>query len=276
MLLRSNPESVDDRFIGECVDCGVNRISMGLQSASDDVLTAVGRIHKYADYIAAVEMLSATFDNISSDLILGLPQQDLRDVDRAVDIISRYCSHASVYALTVENGTPLYAQGYKPDDDMIADMYDIAFARLGKNGFERYEVSNFARDGKRSSHNIKYWRYAPYIGFGVAAHGFDGDSTRFAHGDDISDYITDTKPKAYSLTQKDKYNEYVMLALRTADGISLSDYEKRFGNSFTAENDGILTRLVDGGYVAVSDDRVKIADKYLFVMNGIIEQLMKD
>lgn len=276
ITIECNPESVTNRFVDECIESGVNRVSMGLQSACDDVLRAVGRVHKYADYIAAVKLLRTAFDNISSDLILGLPQQGVDDIDRAVDTIAQYCVHASVYALSVENGTPLFSQGYEPDDDVVADMYDRACLRLDEHGFKRYEVSNFARDGKRSAHNIKYWRGAPYLGFGVAAHGYDGENTRYAHGDDIYGYLADQTPRSYQLTPKDRYNEYVMLALRTSDGIDLSDYEKRFGRSFIVDNEHVLQGLIADGYVTVGHGRVKIADKYMFVMNGIIEQLMKD
>ncbi len=276
ITVECNPESVSELFIDECVKSGVNRVSMGLQSACDGVLRAVGRVHTYNDYVSAVKLLATAFDNISSDIILGLPQQSFDDVDKAVDTISEYCKHASVYALSVESGTPLFAQGYKADDDLVADMYDRACSRLFDNGFMRYEVSNFARDGNVSAHNVKYWRCAPYLGFGVASHGYDGVGTRYAHGDDILGYIADQTPESYALSPKDKYNEYIMLALRTVDGIDLSDYEKRFGASFIAENESVLRDLTDGGYVVATDERVKIADRYLFVMNGIIERLMKD
>ena len=129
ITVECNPESATEAFAQECRECGVNRISMGLQSSCDDVLRAVGRIHSFDEYVFAVKLLKRYFDNVSSDIILGLPRQTSDDVSRSVDVISEYCDHISVYALSVEQGTPLCNSGYLPDDDRVADLYDYACAR---------------------------------------------------------------------------------------------------------------------------------------------------
>lgn len=276
ITVECNPESVDEGFIAECKECGVNRISMGLQSADDAVLAAIGRAHDRARYVAAAELLRKHFDNISSDVILGLPGQSATDVPQAIGLCARYCTHISVYALSVEEGTPLAESGFVADDDGIADMYDAAYAELVKYGFERYEVSNFAKNGLHCRHNIKYWRGAPYLGFGVAAHGYDGEYMRYAHGNDISAYLADSAPLPCPLTEKDKYNEYVMLALRTERGIDLGDFSRRFGYSFTEENAAAIKENLREKYVELSDGFFRISPRYMFVMNGIVEQFMKD
>lgn len=276
ITVECNPESVSADFIAECKDCGINRISMGLQSSCDNVLRAIGRVHTYADYIKAVELLSRSFDNISSDIILGLPEQDGDDIVNSVTTVSRYCSHISVYALTVENGTPLYDIGYDPSDDDIADLYDLAYAKLNDLGFRRYEVSNFALNGRVSRHNKKYWECKPYIGFGVAAHGYDGYRTRFMHGDDIVRYIASPKAESYSLTDKDLYNEYVMLRLRTEKGIVLKDFRNRFGYDFCASNAALIDRFRSEKLIVCADGAVKISHDKMLVMNSIIEELMLD
>lgn len=271
-----NPESVTDNFVRECKYSGVNRISIGLQSACDSVLKNIGRVHDLSGFISAVELLSSEFDNISSDMILGLPGQTASDIDDCIKIFDRYCSHVSVYALTVDEDTPLFKEGYRADDDFIAVLYDRAMSMLAKRGFIRYEVSNFARNGKFGRHNRKYWHCDPYLGFGAAAHGYDGDRVRKANPDSINDYIAGGTATYTSLTDKDMYNEYVMLALRTEDGIYLDDFRNRFGRSletFCAEN---LRGLLRDGYLSKSDDRVRIPSRYMFVMNGIIEELMLD
>ncbi|MDE7164464.1 MAG: radical SAM family heme chaperone HemW [Clostridiales bacterium] len=270
-----NPESVDEAFVDECKNSGVNRISMGLQSCGNDVLRACGRIHTFEQYEDAIAILSERFDNISSDIILGLPMQKLSDIDESIK--SMTCvKHISMYALAVEHGTPLYTDGYSVDDDMIADWYEYACAKLSDIGFYRYEVSNFAKSGYESKHNKKYWSCMPYIGFGVAAHGYDGERTRFLHGDDIIEYISSPKAESYTLTDKDMYNEYIMLRLRTENGIVLSDFTGRFGYDFYERNKDIIDKLKREKLIVCRDGAIAIAPERMFVMNTIIEQLMLD
>lgn len=276
ITVECNPESVTADFIAECLDIGVNRISMGLQSSCDASLRAIGRIHTFSDYLKAVKLVARSFDNISSDIILGLPNQTSEDVLKSVTALTEYCCHASVYALTVEDGTPLCKTGYVPSDDVTADLYDLAYAKLIDCGFGRYEVSNFAVRGRESRHNLKYWSCVPYVGFGVAAHGYDGAKTRYFHGDDILEYIESPKPQSYSLSDKDLYNEYVMLRLRTESGIAKKLFFKRFGYDFYESNKLTIERLEKEGLIVCDGDDVKIASDKMFVMNSIIEQLMLD
>lgn len=275
ITVECNPESVTEAFADECKGVGVNRISMGLQSQCNAVLRAAGRIHTFEQYKKAIDILSRRFDNISSDIILGLPMQDISDIERSVNAVGGL-KHVSVYALTVEQGTPLFAEGYSVDDDKIADYYDFACEKLSAFGFCRYEVSNFAKIGYESRHNKKYWNCLPYIGFGVAAHGYDGDRTRYMHGDDIAEYIFSPKAQCYTLTDRDMYNEYIMLRLRTEMGIVLADFAERFGFDFYERNSDIVNKLRQEGLIVFADGIVKIAPDRMFVMNSIIEQLMLD
>lgn len=275
ITVEANPESCGDDFARACVDCGVNRVSMGLQSSDDEVLKRVGRVHCYSDFVAAAERLrSRGIKNISSDVILGLPGQTADDIHKSAETFSKYCTHASVYALTVEEGTPLYASGFCPDDDGIADMYDLAVKLLCENGFSRYEVSNFAKCGMRSRHNQKYWSFEPYLAFGVAAHGFDGERLRYAHTNDVNKYIRGSSLTFTELSDKDVYNEYVMLALRTERGIDTDDFASRFGVSIEQRAGSVLDSLTKSGLVVRDGKYVRISPDKMFVMNGIIEELM--
>lgn len=275
ITVEANPESCDVGFAKESRSVGANRISMGLQSGSDTILKSIGRIHSVDGYIEAANILHEQgFENISSDLIIGLPGQGSDDVERALGIFDKYCAHASVYALAVEKGTPLYARGFTPDDDFVADLYAFACKKLSDCGFERYEVSNFARKGKTSVHNKKYWARLPYDGYGVAAHGFDGDRTRCSHSDDIAAYISGEKPHYSVLTDKDCYNEYVMLSLRTERGIKVSDLKSKFGIDIFDYKKKEISELIALDALAISDDRLYITPKKMFVMNSIIEELM--
>ncbi|MDE6293905.1 MAG: radical SAM family heme chaperone HemW [Clostridiales bacterium] len=275
ITVECNPESVDEAFADECKNMGVNRISMGLQSCGNDVLSASGRIHTFEQYEKAMVLFSKCFENISSDIILGLPLQKLSDIDNSLKCMTNV-KHISMYALSVEQGTPLFADGYSVDDDTVADWYDYALSKLAGMGFKRYEVSNFAKSGYESKHNKKYWSCMPYMGFGVAAHGYDGDRTRFMHGDDIKAYIKCSTPQSYALSDKDMYNEYVMLRLRTEKGIVLSDFIERFGYDFYERNRDIVDKLKRENSIVCRDGAIAISPERMFVMNSIIEQLMLD
>lgn len=276
ITVEANPESCSDQFVDECVGVGVNRVSMGLQASDDAVLRGIGRIHSFADFIAAVKRLPRVFDNISSDIILGLPGQTKSDVRKSLDAVTEYCDHASVYALSVEEGTPLWASGYAPDDDYVAELYELAYSTLTARGFSRYEVSNFCRNGKASRHNTKYWRCEEYLGFGAAAHGYDGKRKRYKHGDDICEYISNCSVEETVLSDKDLYNEYIMLALRTERGIDRADFRKRFDRDVESFCGKVLRELSSKKLVIVTNERIAVAPEKMFVMNGIIESMMLD
>lgn len=275
ITVEMNPESCTRELLTECRSCGVNRVSMGMQSADDGVLRAVNRIHDFKTYLSAIELLKAeNFDNISTDFILGLPNQTVADIEKCIEVAGAHCSHVSVYALTVEEGTPLYLSEYRPDDDIVADMYDLACERLQENGFIRYEVSNFAKNGRVSRHNSKYWRCVPYLGLGAAAHGYDGDRIRYSHTTDIKAYIGGAAVEVAQLTDKDMYNEYIMLGLRTSGGISREAFKARFGCTLDERAGNNLSLLVRHGLLIDDGASVRISHDKLFVMNGIIEDLM--
>ncbi len=275
ITVEANPESCGDGFVSACKDSCVNRVSMGLQSSDDEILKTVGRIHCYADFVSAAERLaSCGINNISSDIILGLPRQTQTDVKKCIETFDALCSHASVYALNVECNTPLFDSGYSPDDDSVADLYEFAVRELAKRGFSRYEVSNFARCGSYSRHNLKYWQYMPYIGFGAAAHGFDGQRVRYGNSDDIIKYIGGERPNTVELSDKDVYNEYIMLALRTERGISVCDFISRFGCGLNDMSVGEAEKLESEGLLINDGKTMRLTPDKMFVMNGIIERLM--
>ena len=197
-------------------------------------------------------------------------------MDRSISVASDHCRHISVFALSVEDGSPLFSEGYRTADDDIADMYDRALPLLERYGFERYEVSNFAKKGRQSRHNNKYWNCEPYFGFGAAAHGYDGEYIRYSHSDDIRSYISDPSVRKTVLSEKDLYNEYVMLRLRTSKGIDIVDFRKRFGYCFRDRNSAILTRLAQENSIVMTETGISISPDRMFVMNGIIEELMTD
>ena len=275
ITVECNPESLDEDKAKAYADAGVNRISMGLQTASDDLLKAIGRRHTVRDFIVAADVAQKYFSNVSADMMLGLPGQDTADVSRTVKLIAgRDLRHVSAYALKVEEGTPLAARGYVPDDDLTADLYDAACDLLSGFGYRRYEVSNFAFPGYECRHNLGYWKRCEYAGFGVAAHSFFHD-TRIAHTSSVSDYINDVgdETKEYIPPHgEEAAEETLMLALRTANGLDLDEYARSFGNDLRETRADVLRELE--GYAEIVKGRLRLTDKGMYVMNDIIVRLL--
>ncbi len=224
---------------------GVNRLSLGLQSADDDLLKTVGRIHTYDQFLTAYRAArDAGFQNINVDLMHGLPGQTQADY---LDTLQKVCDlgpeHISAYALILEDGTPLYKQvkageTVLPDEDAVADMEDAGMAFLKQRGYERYEVSNFAKPGFACKHNLIYWDDAPYLGFGVAAHSSapgEGEWLRWSNTESIPEYLRKLKrgklPTAETLhiNPREEMFEVVMLGLRKVCGIPRQAFLDRFG-----------------------------------------------
>ena len=273
--VEANPDSVTHDFIREIKSVGVNRVSMGLQSASDEILEKIGRVHTVGRFCQAVEALrDAGIDNISSDLIIGLDGQDESDVENAVKLWQDLgITHASVYSLSVEEGTPMYRSGYRPDPDRQADMYEFAVKMLRGAGFDRYEVSNFARNGKISLHNYKYWTGADYYGFGAAAHSKIG-KTRRENPSDALAYINGAGIKEYGLSPSDERTEYIMLSLRTANGLNYERYLAVTGNDIRRERAKEIAELIKLGVAADDGENLRATDKGFYLLDSIITELM--
>ena len=268
-----NPDSVDEEFLRECKDMGVTRISVGLQSASDECLKAIGRAHDVSKFISAVKSIKKYFDNISSDIILGLPNEKEGDIEKAVELFCELgITHISSYALTVEEGTPLKASGYTVDDDAQADAYERVVKLLKQKGYERYEVSNFARDNKISLHNYKYWTGANYYGFGVSAHSLV-DGVRYANTDSVQGYIEGAKKTAIALTDEDKKEEKIMLAMRTARGLDLNDFASTW-KDLREEKKEQLDKLCALKVVEIKDGFLRATDEGFYLLSAIITELI--
>lgn len=250
LLLRSseitvecNPDSVRRKELRELRKAGVNRISLGAQSANDELLKLIGRRHNWRQVELAVHRArKAGIRNISLDLIYGLPTQTREDwADTLGKALALKPAHISCYGLRLEDGTPLFDE-YKdsdqlPDEDMQADMYLYTVDLLERHGYRQYEISNFARPGYESRHNLKYWRLGDYIGFGAAAHSNLG-LLRYSYTRNVREYIAgvlenrDIIDEREDLTPFDRAAEYLMLGMRTADGICREEYQQVYNSSF--------------------------------------------
>ena len=272
ITVECNPDSATPGFFAECKDNGVNRISIGLQTADDEQLRAVGRPHDYRQFLTAYERARAITDNVSVDVMLGLPGGTAETLDGTLEsVLHLEPAHVSLYALTVEEDTPLAKEGFTVDEDLQADLYARSYERLTAAGFRRYEVSNFCRPGRESRHNRKYWRMNRYLGFGAAAHSFTGDA-RLANTDNIAAYIVGAQPTVTPVSDADFREEFIMLALRTAEGIDRRAYRKRFGVDLCEEKSAEIRTLAP--FLHVTPTRLRLQPDAFYVMNSIIAKLI--
>lgn len=277
ITVECNPESFDDEKAASYVYAGVNRLSFGLQTDNDEILARIGRRHTAADFLRALCIAGKRFDNISADILLGLPGQTPGDAEHTLGtLIAARLPHISAYALKVEKNTRLYKEGYTPDDDLCADMYDAVCATLGANGLRRYEVSNFARDGMESRHNMIYWKRGEYVGFGASAHSFFLN-TRSENPRSITDYLSSDYERISHYIPPhgaEAAEETIMLALRTSDGLDVTEYDETFGGDILSDKAEIIRPLIDGGFVELAENKLRLTNKGFYVMNEIIVHLI--
>ncbi len=279
VTLEVNPGTIDRNKLRVYKEAGINRFSIGLQTADDGMLKSLNRIHTTEDFVRATEILKGY--NFSVDVMIGLPDQTLENVKKTIDLaISCGAKHLSVYALKPEEGTPMYSKylnGDLPDGDTVADFYDFTVSYLKKRGFYRYEVSNFAMPDFESKHNLNYWKRGEYIGLGVSASSFI-NGRRFTNTESIDEYVhcllNDKYAEVFSenIEGAEAKFEYVMLALRTCYGVNFKEYKDAFGSDFYQDFKTKLPPIVK--YLDVTDKAVKIKDEYLYVQNEIIINLM--
>lgn len=280
ITIELNPGTVDEQKIKDYLSIGINRFSIGLQTGFDDQLKRLNRIHTAKDFLLTCKMLKG--QNISADILIGIQDQTLDQVQKTIDLaIAGGVSHISVYALTPEVGTPIYTDylnGELLSDDEVADIYDAIVEYLKEKGFSRYEVSNFARDGKYSRHNMNYWKRGEYIGVGVSASSFM-EERRFTNTFKIDEYmnaiIYNKNPEISSdnIEKEDAKFESIMLALRTADGLNIQEFNQKFSADFLSDYKDVLNKKAE--FLDVDGDRVRIKDKYLYVQNDIILSFMR-
>ena len=280
ITIELNPGTVDDEKIKTYKSVGINRFSIGLQTGYDDQLKRLNRIHTAKDFLTCCNLLKG--ENISADVLIGLCGQTLEQVKKTVDLaIAGGVSHVSVYALTPEVGTPIYTDylnGELLSDDEVADVYDGIRAYLKEKGFNRYEVSNFCKDGYRSRHNMNYWKRGEYIGVGVSASSFM-ENRRFTNTFNIDEYmnavIYNKSPEISSdlIEDYDARFEFIMLALRTEDGLNVKEYNKLFNSDFDEEYSVQLNKKAQ--FLERNGDNLKIKEEYLYVQNDIILAFMK-
>ncbi len=276
ITIECNPESTDRRLLEALLSSGANRLSFGVQAAHDDELRRIGRIHDFEKAKNAVLLArSCGFHNISLDLMYGLPGQTQEMfLDSLSQCLALEPTHLSCYGLKLEPATKMGRENPTlPDDDAQADTYLAMCGELRRHGFEHYEISNFALPGFRSRHNSRYWDLSEYIGLGPGAHSLFG-GRRFAFPRDIAAFIDGTAAvrNEEEVPDFERQNEYLMVRLRTSDGVELRDLEKRY-NIDPAPYEAVFRALAKPGLTEQNGTRWHLTEAGFLVSNSIINMI---
>src|SRR6266481_2119923 len=288
VTLEADPETVTEEKAAAWLAAGINRVSFGVQSFCDEELQAAGRMHRRADvYRAEAILRAAGISNISFDLIAGLPKQTRGSWKASLDsLVELAPEHVSVYLLEVDEGSRLggeilrggkrYSAGDAPSDDEMAEFYETASAVLEAAGYGHYEISNWAKPGFASRHNLKYWRREAYLGFGAGAHSFSG-TERWANAHDAAGYVNAVAAGRLPVEQLEKLTaegaleEELFLGLRQLEGIDVARIEREYGVSLDAR----FARLSSAGLIEREGSLVRLAPGRVSVSNEVFVELMK-
>lgn len=274
-----NPETVTSEYLSEIKASGINRISFGCQTFNDKILEIIGRRHTSQDVIDTVKKSqNAGFKNISLDFIYGLPEQTSEmfenDLKKALTLDIQ---HVSLYGLKIDEGCYFYKNPPQnlPDDDMQADMYLKAIEILTAAGFDHYEISNFAKKGYPSAHNLNYWKNNSYYGFGTAAHGYE-KGIRYFNTSNLNDYIK--KPLLHSeehvLSEREKLEEEIFLGFRKMSGIDIMKINKKFNINFEEKYISVLKKYLSTGHLFKNGNYYRLSDKGILVSNTILSEFL--
>lgn len=286
VTIECNPSTLSEDLLGVYRDIGINRISLGVQSFNDGHLARLGRPHSAREAVTAFEMFrDFNFDNISIDLIYGLPEQTPDEWDEDLKmIVALRPEHVSAYNLIIERETPfgvLHGRGELnlPSEDEQYRMYETLNERLGKAGYYRYEISNITRPGYECRHNLKYWHLEPYIGLGPAAVSFDG-ARRWKNKPDLDGYLASLESgqppprESEVIAAETLRREFIMLSLRLTQGLSLDSLINRFSYDLLSDRNPEIETLLSGGYIALANNMLSLAPKSLFISDEIIVRLI--
>ncbi len=276
ITVECNPSALEDGFFELVFGAGVNRVSLGMQSAVDSERKKLGRLADGKRVAECVEQArQAGIENISLDVMLGVPGQTLESLTET----ARFCiesgvPHISAYMLKLEEGTYYYNNAEKlslPDEDTVAEMYNLFGDILEKNGYVNYEISNFAKPGFEGRHNLKYWNAEEYLGIGPAAHSFI-DGKRFYYPRDTEHFLSGGEPIGDGDGGDEE--EYIMLRLRLLDGVIFSDFFGRFKKEFSAKIKEKSKKLEAGGFLVCDERALRLTRKGFLLSNAIISELL--
>ena len=287
ITIESNPGTVDLAKLKAYRKAGINRLSLGLQSTDSKELRMLGRIHTFEQFKNSLAIArNAGFTNINIDLMSALPGQTIESFTRVLkEAVSLNTEHISVYSLIIEEGTRLYdnIDNYPdiPDDDDDRKMYALTKEILGQAGYERYEISNYAKDGYACRHNIGYWKRTEYLGLGLGASSLYGEN-RFSNTRDMQEYLGFSgnteriRKDVLKLSLKDQIEEFMYLGLRMTEGISEIDFEQNFGQKLENIYGSVLQKYKETGFLEKTGTNWRFTRKGIHVSNHILAELLLD
>lgn len=285
ITIECNPDDLTEPMVAQLAELPFNRVSLGVQSFDDAELTFLHRRHTAAQAVKAVRLLQHHgFDNISIDLMYGLPQQTLQRWHKTLQTaLELEVQHISAYNLMYEDNTPLtqWRQSGRVaelDEELTVAMFGALTERLAQAGFEQYEISNFCRPGFRSRHNSAYWHGVPYLGVGAAAHSYNGHARQWNVADTQA-YIDEIEQgripsETEQLTDENRYNEFVFTGLRTSDGIDLAQLETRFGRAAADYCLRCAAAHIERQYLQLRGNHLCLTQSGILISDGIMADLM--
>lgn len=287
ITIEVNPGTVTLEKLEDYNKVGINRLSIGLQSTHEHLLKEIGRIHTYLDFLDTFRFArEAGFENINVDLMIGLPNQTLAEVQDSIEeIVSMEPEHISVYSLILEENTPLFKkveEGLElPNEDLERKMYWAVKQTLEQNNYIHYEISNFAKKGYESKHNLDCWNQKEYIGFGIAAHSYT-NGIRYSNIENIEQYIKnyDEDKTEENLVFHEKQDmeamqkEYMLLGLRKIDGVSIQEFKIKFVANPVFLYHSELEKLVNEELLEIDGDQIKLTNKGLDLANIVWEEFV--
>ena len=280
--MEANPGTVTKEALLSYRKAGINRISIGLQSADDVELKLLGRIHTYRDFQQTYRWAQeAGFTNINLDIMSALPGQSVENYKKTLEtVLSLKPQHISAYSLIIEEGTPFASRTLKlPDEDTEYNMYEATVRILGEYGFEQYEISNYAKKGRECRHNVGYWIRQDYLGFGLGASSLYGKE-RFANIPDMKKYMENSRTpekireKEPPLTREDEMAEFMFLGLRMTRGISKAEFERQFGSEIDAIYGDVLRKYKSMGLLLEENGRIFLSREGIHVSNSVMADFL--
>lgn len=288
ITIEANPGTVNEDKLKEYYQLGINRLSIGLQSANNDILKSIGRIHSYEQFEKTINLAKRQgFNNINSDMIIGLPNQSLEDVTTTANkLISLGLQHISVYSLIVEENTELdklLNEGKTEllDEELERKMYWMVKKTLEEAGYIHYEISNFSKAGFQSKHNLDCWNQKEYLGFGVGASSYENDK-RYSNIRCLEQYISNIKKGVIeknriieeTQNKEEKMNEYMMLGLRKIGGINIQDFENKFSENPKEKYNGQIEKLLKADLIICDNNAIKLTKKGIDLANLVWEEFV--
>ncbi len=277
ITIEVNPDSIDEKYLIGLKDIGFNRLSIGSQSFDDNILVQIGRRHNADQIFQTIELAQkAGFKNISVDLIYGLPNQTLEMFKKDLNIINSLpIQHVSLYGLKIDEGCYFYKNFPQnlPNDDIQADMYLTAIEKL--KDFDHYEISNFAKTGFESKHNLNYWKENEYYGFGIAAHGFI-DEIRYSNYETLEKYLENPIEREYGkfLTEQEKLEESIFLGFRIKEGINTKSINEKYHIDFDKKYKDIIEKYISTGHLIKTKQGYQLSDEGFLLSNIILSEFI--